>query len=163
MHDPNAAPDTSKSAPTVKPKKQHKAKPKPRREPSRKVPAKGTDARKLYQYACAFARGMYLGSSDEPSRRTPFAVPMIKGWRDALPAAMIMHGRDGDGKILRGAASFRWMRDTAREFRSSADPASIDFRGGWTPGGFSRWLNSGRPSTRGARQSGAAHIQVRRA
>lgn len=145
MHDPNAAPDTSRAvAPASEERPKSKTKSTAPKEPKSK---------RFELYADTFAKGVAAASG------IPCTPPQVRGPRDPLVLLMRTHGLDADGAMLTGDDVIAWLESVAREYRANADPRTYAFQG-WTPKGLARWLDEGRPGQTNAK--GTAHIQVRR-
>lgn len=162
MPDPNAdlPPDTSRSVTSIGRSKKRAVKlstprPEPAADQSEGAPREGTNARTFWEYGQAYARGI------EAATGKPCTAPAVIGPQDVVVRLLRAHCRNPDRTLIKGPAVLTWLESTAREFRETADEHEVKFRGGWTPRGLARWLDDGRPVRRDARQSGAAHIQVR--
>jgi hypothetical protein len=155
-------PETSRSVNTEKRPKRRAAKPPtPRAQPPADqpegAPREGTNARRFWEYGQAYARGI------EAATGTPCTAPAVVGPQDVIVRMLVAHCRRPDRTVIKGPEVLTWLEDAAYRFRSTADENDVKYKGGWTPRGLARWFDEKCPVRRDARQSGAAHIQVRRA
>jgi hypothetical protein len=156
-------PDTSRSVASEKrptKKRTVKAPTTPKAEPPADhhegAPREGTKARRFWEYAQAFARGMHKATGERVT------TPAVIGPQDWLVRLLRAHCRDEQDVLLTGPDVLTWIEDTAHAFRTTADSERVKYNGGWSPRGMAWWLDNRRPA-RDARQQVAAHIKVRRA
>jgi len=93
------------------------------------------------RYREAYERGIKAAAP-----RVPFAVSGKVG--SILGPALRAHATNGDGKPLEGEAVIAWIERKAEEFRKATSDRG-QFFAGWSPYGFTRWLNehAGEPAS----------------
>lgn len=93
------------------------------------------------KYRDAYERGIRRAAP-----RVPFAVSGKVG--GILGPALRAHAVDGSGEPLTGEAVIAWIEREAEAFRNATADRG-QFFAGWSPFGFTRWLNerAGEPAT----------------
>lgn len=161
MTDPkkDTPPDTSRSITSERRPRKRAVKgapiaaPSPPADDAEDAPRQGTKARRFWEYAQAYARGMRRASGQ---RVTP---PAVIGPQDILVRFLREHCRDEQDKRLQGDAVLTWLENAAYTFRSTADENDVRYKGGWTPRGLARWYDEKCPTKRSA-SPGHEHITV---
>jgi hypothetical protein len=106
----------------------------------RGAPKLGTKARRFWEFAQAFAKGI-ASATGIPCIATPVRGPM-----DPLVQTCLVFARTETRALIKGDELLEWIEQTAYEFRRNAGDEFARYRGGWTHKGLANWLTAGRPS-----------------
>jgi hypothetical protein len=117
------------------------------------APKPGTKARRFWEFAQAFAKGI------ASAQGFPCVTSPCRGPADPLVQACLLFARTTDHRLIKGDELLEWIEQTAYEFRRNAGDEFARYRGGWTHKGLANWLTAGRPSIVTESSSG---IQINR-